>query len=141
MALSDEELTKLAEQLHAMGYKAPEAPAVAPEHPAAVEVTPVESLLDQLRLQPTPATVAVVGGWLVEHGYEEAPLVPEPDAEPIAPGTEEYVRYQAWLKSQEEKPEPDAEPIVDPQQKAYEEWLADNPAPVGVTTTTAPPTA
>jgi hypothetical protein len=82
MALSPEELAQVVAALRAADVTVPADPADAPVHPAVENVTPVQSLLGQLRLDPTNDTMAKVENWLVESGYEQAPPTSGPAAVP-----------------------------------------------------------
>ena len=120
MALSKEDLDQIVSALAASGAVVQPPPPEPAVHPAAAQVTPVESLLGMLRLQPAPDTLATVNQWLVDQGYEQPPEEREPE-----PGTPEA--YQKWLKAQEKKPAPEPEP-VDPDRTRYEAWIAEQGA-------------
>jgi hypothetical protein len=132
MALSKEDLDLIVATLKESGVTVPAPPPPPSVHPAAAMATPVENLLDRLRLQPGPDAIAAVDAWLVEQGYEEAPPEPQPDAQPLVPGTPEYDAAMAYLDSQ--KPAPPV--TVDPDKvAAYEPWLASQTAATDAATT------
>lgn len=76
MSLTPEEIADIVAALQAGGIKVEAEPAEQPVHPALAQKTPVESLLDQLRIDPTPDTVTKVDNWLVESGFKTAPVPP-----------------------------------------------------------------
>lgn len=107
MALSKEELDQIvagvAAQLTAGGVTAQVAPAPAPDIFESMP-TPVETLLDQLRLNPGPNEINTVESWLVDQGYEEAVKTPEEEAAEEAQAAEElpahpeYAKFLKWLE-------------------------------------------
>lgn len=100
--LSDNDLDRLAARLFAAGFAPPAAPDAVSVHPAAAEVTPVESLLDSLRIVATPDALAKVNDWLVAQGYEEAPPEPVAEADKVTlDDPEELAAYKAFLESRE----------------------------------------
>lgn len=91
LTLSAEDIQAIAQAVVASGAVVSPPPPPQEVHPAEPEKTPVDRLLEQLRIDPGPNSIATVETWLVDEGYEEKPATEETEDAAQAPEGEQGV--------------------------------------------------